>query len=275
MQEINAMIESLKRATAKKYDDENLSREEKEIEWNKNYVKNYNSTTGNLEHINCDKCNNRGNIMVVNERNNRYNYIIRCECMNERESIERFKKSGLESLRQKYTFSKFKRDNEKSEAIYKLALEFLENIDKKEWFFVGGQVGSGKSHICTAICLNLLKSNKLKFMEWIKDSTVIKGCVLDTVDYIKEISKFLYVDVLYIDDFFKGNISKADIRLAFEILNYRYNNDLITIISSERNIDEILEIDEAIGSRIYQKAYNFTLEIEKDETMNFRLKERD
>lgn len=275
MQEINAMIESLKRATAKKYDDENLSREEKEIEWNKNYVKNYNSTTGNLEHINCDKCNNRGNIMVVNEGNNRYNYIIRCECMNERESIERFKKSGLESLRQKYTFSKFKRDNEKSEAIYKLALEFLENIDKKEWFFIGGQVGAGKTHICTAICLNLLKSSKLKFMEWVKDSTVIKGCVLDTVDYIKEISKFLYVDVLYIDDFFKGNISKADIRLAFEILNYRYNNDLITIISSERSIDEILKIDEAIGSRIYERAYNFTLEIEKDETMNFRLKERD
>ena len=71
---------------------------------NKSYVKNYNSTVGSLEYLNCDKCKNKGNIMVVDEKDNRLNYLIRCSCMNERESIERFKKSGLESLRQKYTF---------------------------------------------------------------------------------------------------------------------------------------------------------------------------
>ena len=43
-------------------------------------------------------------------------------------------------------------------------------------------------------------------------------------------------------------ITQGDINIAFEIINYRYINDLITIISSELLLDEIINIDEATGS---------------------------
>jgi DNA replication protein DnaC len=61
--------------------------------------------------------------------------------------------------------------------------------------------------------------------------------------------------VLYIDDFLKGGITDADIRLAFELLNYRYNNSsLLTIISSEVDLKNIFDADEALAGRIYERA---------------------
>ena len=272
MEEINLWKEALKKGMVQKYD--NLTLEEKNILKNKKYVETYNNTTGSLEYINCEVCKNKGNIMVVDDKDNSRHYIKKCSCMAERESIERFKNSGLEPLRQKYTFSKFNRYNEKTKKLYEKAKEFLKNKNQKNWFFIGGQVGSGKSHLCTAMSLELLKDNQVKFMEWVKESTTLKSLVLDDINYTRELGKLLYVDILYIDDFFKGGINKADLRLAFEIINYRYNNDLVTIISSEKSINEILEVDEAIGSRIYEKSYNFTFEIEKDEELNYRLRER-
>ncbi len=273
MQEINLLREALKKGMVQKYN-EDLTQEERLILKNKKYVQNYNSIEGNLKYLDCKICKNKGHIMVISEEDAKRNYIKKCSCMIERESIERFKQSGLEPLRQKYTFAKFKKENEKSKNLYNKAQEYLKSIDKKEWFFVGGQVGAGKSHLCTAMCFSLLKTKRLKFMEWVKESTSLKALVLDEENYTKELAKLIYTDVLYIDDFFKGGTNKADLRLAFEIINYRYNNDLITIISSEKSIDEILEIDEAIGSRIYEKSYNFNFEIEKDEELNYRLKER-
>ncbi len=92
----------------------------------------------------------------------------------------------------------------------------------------------------------------------------------------KEMKSLKEVDVLYIDDFFKpigGNRpSDADIRLAYEIINARYNRRKITIISSERHISEIAEIDEAIGGRIYEYAKGYTVNIARDTARNYRLK---
>ena len=85
--------------------------------------------------------------------------------------------------------------------------------------------------------------------------------------------------VLYIDDLFKSERGKSpttsDINIAFEILNARYNNpDLITILSSEKILKEILGIDEAIGSRIFQRVGSYIPELNKNPKMNMRLRER-
>jgi DNA replication protein DnaC len=84
--------------------------------------------------------------------------------------------------------------------------------------------------------------------------------------------------VLYIDDFFKTESGKlpttAEINIAFEILNFRYNNpDLVTIISSEKGMSELLEIDEATGSRIFERSKDYSISIAKDKNKNYRLKE--
>ena len=68
----------------------------------------------------------------------------------------------------------------------------------------------------------------------------------------------------------KGGHTDADIRLAFEILNSRYNDSqLRTIISSELTLFEILGLDEAVGGRIYERSKGFVLEAPRE---NWRLK---
>ena len=51
-------------------------------------------------------------------------------------------------------------------------------------------------------------------------------------------------------------MSDGDLNVAFELLNARYNARKRTIISGERTIGAIMDIDEAIGSRIYERSKN-------------------
>ena len=44
------------------------------------------------------------------------------------------------------------------------------------------------------------------------------------------------------------------------------------LFSCERLIQDLLEIDEAIGSRIYQMAKHYTIEIREDKRKNIRLR---
>ena len=95
----------------------------------------------------------------------------------------------------------------------------------------------------------------------------------DLIDQIKK------VDILYIDDFLKvpvgdeiGRPSQADLSLALEIINYRYNNKLVTLISSEWTSNEIIGFDEALGSRICEMAGKSNLNILRDRKKNMRMR---
>jgi DNA replication protein DnaC len=82
------------------------------------------------------------------------------------------------------------------------------------------------------------------------------------------------VDVLYWDDLFKHpkEPTSFEIDLAFEVLNYRYLNLKPTIISSERTPNELLAIDEALGSRILERSKGHLAVIQGIEC-NYRLKD--
>jgi DNA replication protein DnaC len=77
--------------------------------------------------------------------------------------------------------------------------------------------------------------------------------------------------VLLIDDLFKGNITKSDINIIFEIINHRYLNHLPLIISSEYTADKLLDFDEAIGSRIIEMCKDYLVQFEGREN-NYRLR---
>ena len=59
-------------------------------------------------------------------------------------------------------------------------------------------------------------------------------------------------------------------RLAYELINYRYVKKLTTIISSEKQLDELMEIDSAIAGRINEMAGNYLIKIKgKDKNLRF------
>ena len=131
----------------------------------------------------------------------------------------------------------------------------------------------GKSHICTAICGELLKQGKeVRFMSWLTESVKLKQNVNNAEIYEPLMEDYKNCEVLYIDDFFKNeNITSADLRIANEIINYRCVANKRTIISSERLVKELIEIDQAIIGRIIEMSEEYVTEIIGYEK-NYRLR---
>ena len=242
-----------------------------------------NKREGNLHEgdgYNCPVCKNKGYIIKVNEYMGGWQQVhANCKCMEVRNNIQRMKKSGLKNIIKDYTFDKFEASEPWQQTIKNAAQEYAKHPEG--WFFLGGQSGAGKTHLCTAICRELLLSGKrVRYMLWRDDVVKLKGAVTESDEYTRLIDEYKNTEVLYIDDLFKtgkaadNTVQKptgADVNVAFEIINYRYNNPaLLTIISSELSQDELIDIDEAIGGRIYEKATAFS--IGKNRERNYRIR---
>ena len=106
-----------------------------------------NEVKGNLTGYDCPICKNKG---VIHYLKDGYEFAKPCECMKLRDSLRRIRQSGLGDLLNEYTFDKFQTESPWQEAVKNSALKFLEDHDRK-WFFIGGQVGAGKTHLCTAM----------------------------------------------------------------------------------------------------------------------------
>jgi hypothetical protein len=70
----------------------------------------------------------------------------------------------------------------------------------------------------------------------------------------------------------KQRPTRADVNLAFEIINARGAANKITIISSECTLTDLIDIDEAVGGRIKQKCGAHCWSIDPDRSKNYRLR---
>ncbi|MEI7667457.1 MAG: ATP-binding protein [Erysipelotrichaceae bacterium] len=239
-------------------------------------VQRYNQEEGTLKGKDCQHCKNRGYIMILEEG---YTALKKCECQKARQSKVIIEKSGLKKLIQEYTMEAYQDDEPWQQTIKSTAKFFIESPET-HWFFIGGQVGSGKTHICTAIVNELMNQGKeALYMLWRDEIVKLKAKSMEGPEYQKTIQAYKTIKVLYIDDLFKTEKGKfpttADINIAFEILNARYlDKSIITIISCEKIIKQLAEIDEATASRIYQMTKGFCLELNQNPKMNMRLRER-
>jgi DNA replication protein DnaC len=227
-----------------------------------------NSVKGGFDGYDCPKCLNRGYIAVLTSDDG---IVCReCECKPIRKSIIRLRASGIEQQIKECHFDNFKTDEQYQSLMKSKAERYLKSDG---WFITCGQSGCGKTHICTAIVGELIKSGKACiYMSYREEITKLKQEIGDGDEYQKQMDKFKTIQILYIDDFFKGKITEADINAMFELINYRYINKLQTIISTELMFDKIMEIDQAIAGRIKQQAGDFLIQIFKDDTKNFRLR---
>ncbi len=226
-------------------------------------VEDFNSTPGSLEGYNCPVCLNKGTVAVLIDGEDHYKT---CECVKARRQIELQKKSGIADMMGRYRLDNYQTEEPWQEHVLNSAQEYLKTGG---WFYIGGQVGSGKTHICTAICGELLRKGvEVKYMLWRNEASRLKAKVNDD-EYETLMKPLREARVLYIDDFFKGGVTTGDTNLAFEIINDRYNKGLATVISSEKTLMEVLEIDEAIGSRINERS---TCVLNVSNKSNWRLK---
>ncbi len=209
----------------------------------------------------CEKCHGTGYIETIIDGNE---YVKECECLKSEREQQRQEKylteSGLKGIIGQMSLESYKTDCTACKSLKKIACDYLK--EPKAWWYINGVSGCGKTHITTAICGELIKKGTpVHYMQWRDESTELKALIGNAEKYGERIRRLKKVKVLYIDDFLKGSVTEADIKLAFEIINARYVSGLKTLFSSERDIREVLAIDEAVGGRIKQKADRYLLEV--------------
>jgi DNA replication protein DnaC len=233
----------------------------------------YNETTGNLPYIDCPKCKNRGYIAKLNE--NLEEVHVRCECMKTRENIHTMKKSGLGGLLARCTFESYNAETEWQQRAKALAADYVKNGGKK-WLYVSGQSGCGKTHLCTAVCGQLMNNGKtVVYTVWRNLLHELQGLQFKEELYRAKLTELRATDVLYIDDFLKSlDNSKIGLELnfAFEIINARYNADKPTIISTEIFTEDLIKLDTATAGRIIEKTAGYKIQIKKENDRNYRLR---
>lgn len=220
-----------------------------------------------------------------------------CKCVEAKRARHIIERSGLAHVLDTLTFDSYKDVEPWQQNAIEAARSWLKETvhggNYRPWLFMGGAVGSGKTHLCTAVCGELLRNGRaVRYMLWPEDSRSLKASVNDLEEFEQIIRPLETVDVLYIDDLFKVQrdreqtnfrgetfrktikelISEADVRVAFELLDARYRMNRPTIISCEWLMDELMQMDEGVFSRVYERSKLFMVQISRKDGRNMRLK---
>lgn len=239
-------------------------------------VDGFNEAQGSLQFYDCPKCKNKGFIMRVEFNEDTQEYYSagsECSCMHIRKTLSNAQKSGLGN----YINMRIDdyEDTEGWQKNIKAKVVKYMNDDSNKWFVALGQSGSGKSMVCSIIANDLLlnKKKKVLYVTWTDFISKLKRDMMgdrtnEVSDYLEEIKS---VEVLYLDEILKF-YNDNDKKYLMEIINHRYLNDLKTIISSERLVGELLDIDEATMGRMVELSGEYLINIAKDRAKNYRLK---
>lgn len=223
----------------------------------------------------CEKCGNTGRIFV--EFDEGAATVELCSCQQEKILKKRLLKSGMVDLVKRFTLENFIVTQDFQQAMVESAREFLE--EGASMFYISGQSGCGKTHLCVSIVSKLLAKYQYQgtYVNWVDFIDKIRYMEKDQEEYRDLIHDIKTIQVLYIDDFLKAvnteKLTEFYLSRVFEIIDYRYRNQkLITVISTEKSIQDIAKIDQAIAGRIYERSGNFNINISNSSQKNYRLK---
>ena len=248
-----------------------------DVQWANEEIGDLNEKDG----YNCDICLNKGKIFFLED--GKYVLWRYCECMKTRNIYHRLNECGItKNVLNNLSFDTWETDKEWQRKALDRCKQYVEAIKNggKNWLVMSGQSGSGKTHLCTAIFQELIKQANLKgiYMMWNTEIPRLialrKSTFTDNQEkYDKLIEDYKETDVLYIDDLFKldAKMKEDSLSLAYEIINYRYINDKITIISTETTKDQFKLLDMALCGRCVEKSNGYWFSF-KGETTNYRFK---
>lgn len=216
----------------------------------------------------CKHCGGSGYIWHVDE--NGYESVEECACQIP-PRIDRFlKNSGVDPDEYKTkNLSTFLTDEKEAAAMKAMAEKYL-NDENALGIGYFGKSGTGKTHICIAICQELTRRKMVPhlYFSYRREIQNLKSVYYDQEEYNGLVGRWSSCAVLYIDDLLKLSVDQKgkpliqELQILFDIINNRYLNKKRTIFSGEYTLREIISIDEALGSRIYDmiKPYGMTCE---------------
>lgn len=220
---------------------------------------------------NCAKCRDTGIIYDAETNTARI-----CECQEKVRYQKMLQASGISEQFLKIGFKEFKTKTEFQKIAKAQATSYVKNFeqiekDRNNSIAFLGNCGTGKTHLSIAIANNLMAKNiGVLYMPYREIITRIKQIITDEFEYARVVNKYKTARVLLIDDFAKGKTTESDINIMFEIINFRYLNRKPIILSSELLQDDLLDFDEAVGSRLIEMSKGRIIESKGIEN-NYRI----
>lgn len=214
----------------------------------------------------CELCKDDG--WIYSKENGELK-AAKCKCQIQKEIEHNIENCGLTEFFKKRTFDNYAVKNDVQKNALNRAKDFV-NSDSGN-LLLCGQIGSGKTHLGAAALLKLAKkNNRIRYVSYSDMVRRIGDAAREEGEYFNEIGKYMHVRVLMIDDMYKGRIQK-DTHLLYltEIINYRYERGYRTIITTEKTMKQLFDIDEAIASRLFEGSSRFVVSM--DGTGNYRM----
>jgi len=162
-------------------------------------------------------------------------------------------------LQKSMTFDKFKRrlnllpeQRENLETAFRLALDFAKAPEG--WLVFMGVTGCGKTHLAAAIANYRYQANKPALFVVVPDFLDHLRSTFSPeskVSYDQLFERVKTAPLLILDDFGEQSTTPWAREKLYQVINYRYNARLATVITTRYSLEEILEeIDSSISSRL-------------------------
>jgi len=199
----------------------------------------------------------------------------KCDCKIKEENKLRL---GINIGFQDKTLDNYKVTNATQADIKSKAGQYIQDFNNNS-FCLLGQVGAGKTHVAASIANALIDKNVN--VRYVLFNTLIEDYIKADDEQLRVLdAKYKQVQVLLIDDLFKTSITSWNgvkklnskhLEIMFDLINYRYLNKKAVIITCEMLVNQLLELDEAITSRILEMSRGYVVQIQKDVKMNYRI----
>ena len=138
------------------------------------------------------------------------------------------------------------------EAAYRLAFDFAKNPEG--WLVFMGDTGCGKTHLAASIVNYQYEAGKPalfvvvpEFLDHLRSSFSPES----KVSYDELFESVKAAPLLVLDDFGEQSTTPWAKEKLYQVLNYRYNAQLPTVVTTRYTLDEIIEqFDSSVSSRL-------------------------
>ncbi len=149
-----------------------------------------------------------------------------------------FAQSGLTGSQSAKTFESYEVNDPESK---NAKVQAMKAAMTRTNLILAGKRGTGKTHLAVAIAIDAMKHNRQAYFRLVNDLLEeLRQSVRDE-EFHEVMTRFKNVDVLVLDDLGKERSTQAGLDYLYQIIDYRYRNNLQTVITTNAKTIQELE----------------------------------